>query len=258
MRMRFLNNGVDMSHEVRQNKRFVIIATTTTISVLASLLITYVVLSVTGYEKAPIIFFIATLAPLLIAPAVTWSIVSLVIEVQKLEEDYRNLATNDDLTGLLRRGTFLVQCKSFASLCERNRQPLAFATLDLDRFKHINDEYGHGAGDEVLKEFADTIRRSVRSGDLAGRMGGEEFAVALPGSSVDDAAHVMERIRADTENTEVSYFGQRVRVTVSIGLVGVQGKQLNDLDALIRKSDELLYQAKDRGRNMIVAADIEQ
>ncbi len=105
----------------------------------ASLTITYLVLLLTAYEKQPIIFFIAVVAPLLIAPATTWSIISLMVEIQKLEGAYRVLATNDDLTGLLRRGTFLSQCRFVANLCERNKQALAFAILDLDRFKTVND-----------------------------------------------------------------------------------------------------------------------
>lgn len=251
MVLEFLNNGVPWTAEDRIQKRGLIIATITLISIVASLTITYLVLLFTGYEKQPIIFIIAVLAPLLIAPATTWSIISLMVEIQNLEEAYRLLATNDDLTGLLRRGTFLTQCQWVANLCDRNKQTLAFAILDLDRFKTVNDRYGHGGGDEVLKAFADILRRSIRAGDLAGRLGGEEFALALPGSSLDDAGQVLERIRAETAKCNIRYLHHIIHINVSAGLTCASGNQLHDIDAMIRRADDLLYHAKNRGRNRV-------
>ena len=247
----FLNNGVPMTYQDRIEKRWLIIATITVIAVSASLAITYAVLWLTGHEMTSMFFIIATLAPLLIAPVTTWPIISLLIDIQKLEEAYRNLATHDDLTRLLRRGTFLAQSQAVASLCARNKQTLAFAILDLDRFKAVNDRHGHGAGDEVLKAFADILRQSIRASDLAGRLGGEEFAIALPGSSVEDALIVLERIRIEAEKTELQYLGKALRFTVSIGVSDAQGKLLEDIDYLIKSSDALLYEAKRRGRNRI-------
>lgn len=252
MRLKFLNNGVAMDYETREQKRWLIVSTITAISVTASLFITYLVLLITGYEKLPIIFVIATIAPVVIAPIVSWSVVNLVIEIQKLEAAHLKLATYDDLTGLLRRGPFLTQYASVASVCQRNKLPLAFATLDLDRFKKINDQFGHGAGDQVLREFAEIVRRSLRAGDIAGRIGGEEFAIVLPGTGVEDARHVLERIRSDTETAIMNYLGRSISVTVSGGLTGARSDQVIDGEALIKKSDDLLYQAKNRGRNLIV------
>lgn len=251
MVLEFLNNGVPMTHEDRTNKRWLIIATITVIAVSASLAITYAVLWLTGYDMLPMFFIIATVAPLLIAPVTTWSIISLLVNIQKLEEAYRNLATHDDLTRLLRRGTFLTQSQTFACLCARNKQTMSFATLDLDRFKDVNDQHGHGAGDEVLKAFADILRQSIRASDLAGRLGGEEFAIALPATSVQEALIVLERIRIKTEQTELPYLGKALRFTVSIGVSDAQGKQLEDIDYLIKSSDAQLYEAKRRGRNRI-------
>lgn len=247
----FLNKGVPMTYEDRIQKRWLIIATITVIAVSASLAITYAVLLLTGYEMLPMFFIIATLAPMVIAPLTTWPIINLLVNIQKLEEAYRNLATHDDLTGLLRRGTFLAQSQAVASLCARNKQTLAFAILDLDRFKAVNDRHGHGAGDEILKAFANILRQSIRASDLAGRLGGEEFAVALPGSSVEAALLVLERIRTEAEKTELHYLGKALRFTVSIGLSDAEGKQLENIDSLIQSSDALLYEAKRRGRNRI-------
>jgi diguanylate cyclase (GGDEF)-like protein len=128
---------------------------------------------------------------------------------------------------------------------------MSFATLDLDRFKDVNDQYGHGAGDEVLKAFADILRQSIRASDLAGRLGGEEFAIALPGTSVEVALIVLERIRTKTEQAELQYLGKTLRFTVSIGVSDAHGKQLEDIDYLIKSSDAQLYEAKRRGRNRI-------
>lgn len=251
MLLEFLNNGVPMTYHDRFEKRWLIVATNTVMAVIALLAITYSVLVLTGNEKLPMFFIIATVAPLVIAPLTTWPIINLMIDIQKLEEAYRELATHDDLTGLLRRGTFLAQSQSVANLCMRNKQPLAFATLDLDRFKLVNDRYGHGAGDEVLKAFADILRQSVRVSDLVGRLGGEEFAVALPGSSIEAATTVLERVRSESAKAELGYLGQTLRFTVSIGLSGGQGNQLENIDLLIKSSDALLYEAKESGRNRI-------
>nr|WP_282098177.1 GGDEF domain-containing protein [Pseudoalteromonas sp. MMG010] len=174
------------------------------------------------------------------------------IKVQKLEEAHRYLATYDDLTGLMSRRAFIEQSEALLKLCERNNEPLALAFLDLDHFKHVNDVYGHGGGDEVLKMFATVLQQQKRSSDLVGRLGGEEFALLLPYSTLDDARALLERIRKQTQNTQVGYLEHTIKVTVSGGLACIKNNTQNNLATLIKVADDALYNAKSQGRNIIV------
>ncbi len=241
-----------------KGRRWKVVFVITLISVLASLLITYVILEMTASEKLPIIVFIAAMAPLIIAPITSWSIVSLMIRIQSLEEAHRQLATYDDLTGLLTRRAFLDQGEALMKLCIRNRQAFALALLDLDNFKAINDRHGHGGGDEVLRAFALIVRMEMGSSVLVGRLGGEEFAIALPGASLSDAQYVLERIRQETEVAEIKYLENAIRLSVSVGISGMQQGSTTSFAILTRQSDDALYQAKARGRNLIVLREIDE
>ncbi|ALO46397.1 GGDEF domain protein [Pseudohongiella spirulinae] len=226
----------------------------TLLCVVASLLITYTALAVTNSPMLPVIFVIAALAPGIIAPITTWIIIGAIIKVTRLEELHRHQATYDDLSGLLTRRAFLERCEALLRLSVRNNQPFTLTTLDLDKFKRINDEFGHGAGDEVIKTFSQIALNVLRNADLAGRLGGEEFAIALLGSNPADARQVMERLRRDVEASSIEYFGKQISVTVSIGIASTEGRVNPTLEGLLRHSDAALYQAKDQGRNRIELA----
>lgn len=242
-----------IDHEVRKLHRLKVVATITLISISASLFITYAILMLTGSEKLPIIFVIATLAPAIIAPMTSWSIIGLMVKVQKLEEAHRRQATYDELTGLLSRRALLNQGETLLTLCTRNKQAFTLALLDLDNFKAINDQYGHGGGDEVLRAFARIMRQEMRTSDLVGRLGGEEFVLALPGSTLADAQQVLERIRVQTQDAEVGYLDTSIRLTVSAGLAAMPAHSAKSFATLVKEADSALYQAKKNGRNLIVA-----
>jgi diguanylate cyclase (GGDEF)-like protein len=163
---------------------------------------------------------------------------------------YRHAASTDFLTGLLNRGAFL---ENALRLCAHQAGGSAVTLLmfDLDHFKSINDHFGHAAGDEVLRVFAQVARKSTRADDIIGRLGGEEFAVIVA-APMDIAARIGERIRASFESAGASVAGHPIGATVSIGLATTLGLVTN-MDALIARADGALYRAKGEGRNRLFA-----
>jgi diguanylate cyclase (GGDEF)-like protein len=166
-----------------------------------------------------------------------------------------DLTARDPLTGLWSRGFFEQLARRQLALMNRLCTPYAVALLDLDHFKRLNDSYGHAAGDEALRAAGAAIERALRTSDAAGRWGGEEFCLILPGLDIDDAADVLERVRAAiaASSVEVTVEGggmRAVSVTVSAGLV--IGDDGYDLDRLVARADAALYQAKRQGRDRVV------
>ncbi|MDH6230917.1 diguanylate cyclase (GGDEF)-like protein [Mesorhizobium soli] len=160
-------------------------------------------------------------------------------------------ASRDDMTGMLNRETF------FASLdgSRRRSDRGALLIIDADHFKKINDNFGHLTGDEALLEIAAAISRGVRSGDILGRIGGEEFGAFLIGATEQEAAVVAERIRREVEKVCFKPAGeQQVPLTVSIGgTVCALGATVSEL---MRAADRRLYEAKNRGRNLTIVAGL--
>ena len=164
-------------------------------------------------------------------------------------------AITDALTGLHNRRYLDVHLANLFDDAQRRGADLAVLLLDIDRFKSVNDRFGHDAGDEVLREFAMRIRTLTRGVDLVARFGGEEIVVVVPDASLDEARHVAERIRERIGATPFP-FANRTRaleVTVSIG---VAARQPGDTSALetMKRADVALYRAKDEGRNRVIAA----
>lgn len=160
----------------------------------------------------------------------------------------RHQATHDSLTGLANRGAFR---DSAASLLSEGK-PLAIMMIDIDRFKTINDRFGHAGGDAVLVSFADRVRRCLRGGDLFARLGGEEFAIMIEGCTEPEARSLADRVLAAIRNTPVSLNGDRdVPVTASLGLVFAPGTAALDVDDLLAEADRELYKAKQNGRDRV-------
>lgn len=181
-------------------------------------------------------------------------------QVSTLLRLYRQ-ASMDTLTGLLNRGILMKQleelCRQRDELTKEKQKPSPITLLmfDLDRFKRVNDSYGHSVGDQALQVFAQILRSELRSNDLVARYGGEEFMAALPGTSKADSLEVAERIRQQCEQAFVlAHDGQKVQFTTSIGITQI--RQDEDLETALQRVDSRLYMAKHQGRNRYIDADL--
>lgn len=159
-------------------------------------------------------------------------------------------ATTDALTGLLNRRSFMSQVDTELSRSERYNRPLTMALLDLDFFKQVNDVHGHQAGDKVLAHFSQLLQEELRSTDIIGRFGGEEFIVALPETPLQEAERVMERVLQSCRDAIVECDGKEIKYTTSIGL----GEVLVDVQSSMKLIDDALYAAKDNGRDRVMLA----
>jgi diguanylate cyclase (GGDEF)-like protein len=158
------------------------------------------------------------------------------------------LAEQDRMTGLLNHEAVLRRLEAEIDRARRIAYPLSIFLFDLDDFKRVNDEFGHQSGDRVLKTLSAELRAEVRSTDVVGRYGGEEFLVVMPATDSGQAARFAERFRSVAEETD---YGEGLRLTVSGGIAQWTGQSASDL---VRTADRNLYEAKRTGKNRIVAA----
>jgi diguanylate cyclase (GGDEF)-like protein len=175
------------------------------------------------------------------------------ILMSKQRDDARmeRLATTDDLTSLLNRRAFFAQADAARLLALRQHQPIALLMLDIDHFKQLNDRFGHATGDEALVKFSATCTDALREHDILGRLGGEEFALALPGTDLNGALHAAERLRQAVLDTRLLTCGNSYTMTVSIGVVLIDPEE--DLATALARADHALYEAKRNGRNRVEA-----
>ncbi|NLO89441.1 MAG: diguanylate cyclase [Clostridia bacterium] len=166
------------------------------------------------------------------------------------------LAAYDELTGVYNRRYLFEQCEKELERARKENYCFSCVIFDLDFFKDINDEYGHQAGDYVLKCVSEICKRNLRSSDIFGRYGGEEFIVFLPNTALKDAVFVARRVQRSIEAAEIVYEGKRIKVTASFGVAGVDTLEKEDLDTFLKWADEALYKAKTEGRNRICVASI--
>lgn len=159
------------------------------------------------------------------------------------------LATTDSLTGLANRRAFFDRTDSARMLAARTRQPVALMMLDLDHFKSLNDRYGHAAGDDALCLFAATAQTTLREHDIMGRLGGEEFALLLPGTDLEGALQAAERLRLAVQGTPLPSAFEAYAMTVSIGVVAIEPHE--HINAALARADHALYAAKNAGRNRV-------
>lgn len=180
-----------------------------------------------------------------------------ITEVIRLKEQFKQLSITDHLTGLFNRRYFHERGRAEFQRAKRYRLPLSLMMLDIDRFKNVNDGYGHAAGDEVLIRLAGILTQDLREVDLVGRLGGEEFGVLLPNTGLGEACNLAERLRKVVAESKVDVADGAVRLdfTISIGVAEVKDN-LVSLDQLISKADEALYEAKKTGRNRVVCQPI--
>jgi len=175
---------------------------------------------------------------------------------ERTEYRHRTAAMIDPLTGIANRRSFLQDGSELMKRHTASPCPTGVLLIDLDHFKSINDRFGHAIGDRVLQVFADTAKANLRSSDLIGRLGGEEFAAVLYNVSREKAVALAERIRSAFAEAAGEVDGRPVAATVSVGIVLTQDATF-DVPALLVQADQALYFAKERGRNRVEVATLD-
>lgn len=197
-------------------------------------------------------FLRAAIIPLLIAPFISWYLVGLLFELDKLEKKMTVLARYDDLTGLLNRRAFYDSAGALHKYSIRNKQNYAVLSVDLDYFKKINDKFGHSAGDAVLKSFGEISVSLSRSSDIIGRLGGEEFVFFLPNTNVIQAKEFAQRLYKKILITDIIFDNKDITYTISTGIAINECRENIPLENILQVSDIALYTAKNKGRNQII------
>jgi diguanylate cyclase (GGDEF)-like protein len=180
-------------------------------------------------------------------------IVIVVLAVNYFQGRLEYLATVDELTGVANRRQFIRELKNEMDRAARYGHSVSLLMIDVDRFKAINDNYGHSAGDKVLVTLAETMQSSLRVSDMLGRLGGEEFGAILPETDLDEAVIVADRVRAEVETRTLDTERGPFRVTVSLGAAAASAGS-SEIEDLLQRADLAMYQAKERGRNQVCAA----
>ena len=179
-------------------------------------------------------------------------------ETEFLKNEFRELSLVDELTQLHNRRYFFAETPKLLSNCIRYSEPFCMLLLDLDNFKQINDVYGHEAGDQVLKDVAVVLADEIRSGDIAARIGGEEFVIALPHTTVNGARNFADRIRMRVSDLIWYLDNSNIHTTVSIGITE-RGNRTEDneqcFQKLLNESDQALYNSKRSGKNQVSVYD---
>jgi len=171
--------------------------------------------------------------------------------LQEVIDRLCTLSMSDGLTGLYNHRYFRLQIQVEIKRAVRFEQPLTLVMIDLDHFKKVNDTYGHTFGDKVLKGFADILRNHLRLSDLSVRYGGEEFAVLLPNTNIEQAYFVAEKLRTKIGDSAFMCGDDPVHITFSAGLAQFRVGADEMYEEFIKRSDDLLYQAKMEGRNRV-------
>lgn len=173
------------------------------------------------------------------------------IENMYHDEIYK-LATLDGLTQVYNKKFLLEKLQTEFSRSKRYNRNMSFVIFDFDHFKKLNDQYGHPAGDYVLKKTASLILKNMRKEDIFGRYGGEEFAIILPETSTDSAIRLCEKLRLLVSSVNYEFNNMVIKVTISVGAASIMENTKNYQD-LIEKADRALYKAKREGRNKVIA-----
>ncbi len=175
-----------------------------------------------------------------------------VTEIAVYQKTLVEMNTKDNLTGVFNRKAFDDQLQNELKRFTRVSRPFSLMMLDIDYFKKVNDTYGHLCGDHVLKALSLQVASKIRSTDMLARYGGEEFLCLLPETDIENAFHLAETLRSSVEETDFTFNDFDVHITISIGVTTMH-QGIDSSEALFKKTDEALYEAKRKGRNRVVA-----
>lgn len=172
------------------------------------------------------------------------------IELKKAKEKLLTMAVTDELTGLFNRRYFMSRLNQEFERVKRYESIFTFIMIDIDYFKKVNDTHGHLAGDCVLRNAAEIMKKSLRLSDTVGRIGGEEFAILLPETEIEYGAEIAERLRKKIDESELEFECKTLKLTIS---AGISDSDTGDatVDAVLNRADMALYRAKEDGRNRV-------
>jgi len=173
-------------------------------------------------------------------------------ELAATTEKFRQLSITDKLTNSYNRRYFFEMSQNILLIAARERKHVTLLMIDVDYFKHVNDRYGHQAGDYVLVELVKSIKNLLRKSDFLARIGGEEFAILLNDTSLVQSRVIAEKVRVMIENTPFIYNGITIQTTISIGLAEINNENAS-IEHLYKQADQQLYIAKNAGRNKVAA-----
>ncbi len=174
-------------------------------------------------------------------------------ELEASKDKLKQMALKDSLTGLYNRRYFETVIEELMQVSVRDNAPLSLIMLDIDRFKRINDSYGHDIGDIVLKELANKLIDTLRQSDVVTRIGGEEFAIVFPNTNLDSAYKTSEKIRKSIENMSINIRDEVIiRFTISIGVTQFDKDIDKNLNTILKRADQAMYKAKNTGRNRVI------
>ena len=208
------------------------------------------------HKKGPTIWISLTVSLIRSATGTPKYFVSVLEDIsfrKEIEQKLAIQASHDPLTGIGNRSTLAKELEKEVGRAIRYNRPLSLLMIDIDRFKRVNDEFGHQAGDKVLIELAKVFELAIRRADTAGRYGGEEFLVILPELDHEQALLLAERIRLAVEMRAVRVEGKMINVTISIGVASFPEHGV-EAENLVHASDDAMYKAKENGRNQIASA----
>jgi diguanylate cyclase (GGDEF)-like protein len=175
-------------------------------------------------------------------------------EIQAINSQLRVMSVTDPLTGMYNRRYIVDHLDRELKQSKRTNQPLSLIMADLDNFKDYNDQHGHIAGDEALKELGGLLAYSIRETDVVARYGGEEFLIFLNHTDKEGAVKAAEKLRLAVEERIFDLKGEKTRITISLG-ISSSPEDGTSFDELVDAADKALYHAKDMGRNRVSAAD---
>jgi len=170
---------------------------------------------------------------------------------ESTQQELYNMGHQDPLTNAYNKRHFLDRLKGEFSFATRKNTPLSLVMMDIDHFKKVNDTYGHPAGDFVLMQLANLAHSIIREEDLFARYGGEEFVLVLKGTDAPGAKILADRLRQLVDEHDFNFDGQKIPVTLSLGVATLDSAKHADHDALIKAADDCLYQSKEGGRNRV-------
>jgi diguanylate cyclase (GGDEF)-like protein len=173
---------------------------------------------------------------------------------ERMRSRLYDLATRDGLTNTFNRRYFTEHLAAEWAWAQRHDKPCAVLTVDVDRFKRVNDTYGHPAGDQVLRRLAQVVLATIRKEDLFARVGGEEFSLLSRDTGADEATVIGERLRSAVEHSTFVWDGKRLAITISAGGATSADSDVQTPEDLLGKADEMLYRAKNAGRNRVMIA----